>query len=37
LNKSRQGCTLEVSSDFPLQMRTDALAAGVNAAMQQPT
>jgi len=33
VNKSRQGCTLEAPSDFPLQTRVDALVAGVNAAL----
>jgi hypothetical protein len=31
--KSRQGYTLEAPSDFPLQMRVNALVAGVNAAL----
>lgn len=32
-NKSRQGYTLEAPSDFPLAVRVNALAAGVNAAL----
>jgi hypothetical protein len=32
-NKSRQGYTLEAPSDFPLPIRVNALAAGVNAAL----
>ena len=32
-HKSRQGYTLEASSDFPLQTRVNALVAGVNAAL----
>ena len=32
-NKSRQGCTLEAPSDFPLATRVNALVAGVNAAL----
>jgi len=31
--KSRQGCTLEAPSDFPLPVRVNALIAGVNAAL----
>jgi len=31
VNKSRQGYTLEAPSDFPLAIRVNALAAGVNA------
>lgn len=31
--KSRQGCTLEAPSDFPLITRVNALVAGVNAAI----
>jgi hypothetical protein len=34
VNKSRQGYTLEAPSDFPLQMRVNALVAGVNAAVK---
>jgi len=34
VNKSRQGCTLEAPSDFPLPVRVDALVAGVNAALE---
>ena len=34
LNKSRLGCTLEAPSDFPLQLRVNALVAGVNAALK---
>jgi hypothetical protein len=30
-NKTRQSCTLEAPSDFPLTTRVDALVAGVNA------
>jgi hypothetical protein len=30
-NKTRQSCTLEAPSDFPLSTRVDALVAGVNA------
>jgi hypothetical protein len=33
MHKSRQGYTLEAPSDFPLNVRTDALVAGVNAAL----
>jgi len=33
-NKSRQGCTLEAPSDFPLPMRVNALVAGVGAALK---
>ena len=33
VNKSRQGCTLEAPSDFPLATRVNALVAGVNAAL----
>jgi hypothetical protein len=33
-NKSRQGCTLEAPSDFPLPVRVDALVAAVNAALE---
>jgi hypothetical protein len=33
VNKSRQGCTLEAPSDFPLPVRVDALVAGANAAL----
>ena len=32
-NKTRQSCTLEAPSDFPLATRVDALVAGVNAAL----
>jgi len=32
-HKSRQGCTLEAPSDFPLAIRINALVAAVNAAM----
>jgi len=32
-HKSRQGCTLEAPSDFPLITRVNALAAAVNAAL----
>ena len=35
--KSRQGYTLEAPSDFPLNVRTDALVAGVNAALELPS
>jgi hypothetical protein len=34
VNKSRQGCTLEAPSDFPLPVRVDALVAGANAALE---
>jgi hypothetical protein len=34
VNKSRQGCTLEAPSDFPLATRVNALVAGVNAAVK---
>ncbi len=33
-NKTRQSCTLEAPSDFPLPARVDALVAGVNAALE---
>ena len=36
MNKSRQGCTLEAPSDFPLPLRVNALVAGVNAAVKLP-
>jgi hypothetical protein len=32
-HKSRQGCTLEAPSDFPLATRVNALVTGVNAAL----
>jgi hypothetical protein len=32
-HQSRQGCTLEAPSDFPLGVRVDALVAGVNATL----
>ena len=32
-HQSRQGCTLEAPSDFPLAVRVDALVAAVNAAL----
>jgi len=32
-HKSRQGCTLEAPSDFPLPVRVNALTAAVNAAV----
>jgi len=32
-NKTRQSCTLEAPSDFPLSTRVAALVAGVNAAL----
>jgi len=32
-NKTRQSCTLEAPSDFPLETRVSALADGVNAAL----
>jgi len=35
VNKSRQGCTLEAPSDFPLATRVNALVAGVNAALAE--
>lgn len=34
MNKSRQGYTLEAPSDFPLEVRVNALASGVNAALK---
>jgi predicted deacylase len=33
-NKTRQSCTLEAPSDFPLAMRVDALVTAVNAAFE---
>jgi predicted deacylase len=33
-NKTRQSCTLEAPSDFPLAARVDALVTGVNAALE---
>jgi murein peptide amidase A len=35
-NKTRQGCTLEAPSDFPLPTRVAALAAATNAALRFP-
>ncbi len=35
-HKSRQGCTLEAPSDFPLPVRVNALVAAVNAALTNP-
>ena len=32
-NKTRQSCTLEAPSDFPLETRVNALVAGVSAAL----
>jgi hypothetical protein len=34
MHKSRQGCTLEAPSDFPLGTRVNALVAGVKAALK---
>ena len=34
VNKSRQGCTMEAQSDFPLLVRVNALVAGANAALE---
>jgi len=34
VNKSRQGCTMEAPSDFPLLVRVNALVAGANAALE---
>jgi hypothetical protein len=36
MNKSRQGCTLEAPSDFPLPLRVNALVAAVAAAVKLP-
>jgi len=33
-NKTRQSCTLEAPSDFPLAVRVDALVTAVNAALE---
>ncbi len=33
-NKTRQSCTLEAPSDFPMPVRVEALVAGVNAALE---
>ena len=35
-NKTRQSCTLEAPSDFPLATRVNALVAGVNVAIRSP-
>jgi murein peptide amidase A len=36
-NKTRQSCTLEAPSDFPLNTRVEALVTGVNAALELPS
>ncbi|HTX21206.1 MAG TPA: M14 family metallocarboxypeptidase [Candidatus Aquilonibacter sp.] len=35
MNKSRQGCTLEAPSDFPLPVRVNALVAAVQAVLKE--